>query len=139
MKYNFSVNFLTGTLLFFVLCAGCKKNVSLTDIKREVLSYQELPDTVVMLFTNKSEMNSNSGEIRYPVGRISYKLTVKEMGPFTDHFEITDSNNEFELEIPYDKPLPFVIYKSTLYIADRYNVYNKQAAVNARFEKYPLP
>lgn len=138
MKSNI-ISYFAASLLLASLCMSCRESVSLTEINRQVLSYQELPDTVVMLFTNKSEMNSNSGEIRYPVGRISYKLTVKEMGPFTDHFEITDSNNEFELEIPYDKPLPFVIYKSTLYIADRYNVYNKQAAVNARFEKYPLP
>jgi hypothetical protein len=138
MKSNI-ISYFAASLLLASLCMSCRESVSLTEINRQVLSYQELPDTVVMLFTNKSEMNSNSGEIRYPVGRISYRLTVKEMGPFTDHFEITDSNNEFELEISYDKPLPFVIYKSTLYIADRYNVYNKQAAVNARFEKYPLP
>jgi hypothetical protein len=138
MKSNI-ISYFSTSLLLASSCMSCRESVSLTEINRQVLSFQELPDTVVMLFTNKSEMNSNSGEIRYPVGRISYRLTVKEMGPFTDHFEITDSNNEFELEISYDKPLPFVIYKSTLYIADRYNVYNKQAAVNARFEKYPLP
>ncbi|MCA6395895.1 MAG: hypothetical protein IM606_11975 [Cytophagales bacterium] len=105
---------------------SCRESVSLTEINRQVLSYQELPDTVVMLFTAKSSINSNSNEIRYPAGRISYKLTVKETGPFTDHLEITNSDYEFILEIPYDKPFPFVIY-------------TKKAAANARFEQYPLP
>lgn len=138
MKSNI-ISYFAASLLFASLCMSCRESVSLTEINRQVLSYQELPDTVVMLFTNKSEMNSNSGEIRYPVGRTSYKLTVKEIGPFTDHLEITDSDNESVLKVPYDKPFPFIIYKNTLYIADRYNVYTKQAAVNARFEKYLLP
>jgi hypothetical protein len=125
-----------------LLMANCDKAVSIEDLKKDMFSYDELPDSVKVLFVNAKQYAAVSGtsSLLYSDSSLRYTFEAsKSIGSFIDYYEITDENSKKKIRIPYGKILPFVIYDNMLYIPTVYNVQNNLLkAEQSRYEGYHL-
>ncbi len=122
--------------------ANCERAVSIDDLKKDMFSYDELPDSVKVLFVNAKQYATLSGtsSLLYSDSSLRYTFEAsKSIGSFIDYYEITDESSKKRIRIPYGKILPFVIHDNMLYIPTVYNVQNNLSkAEQSRYERYHM-
>lgn len=126
-----------------LLMAKCSKVIAIEDLKEDIFSYQQLPDSVKLLFENAKEFTAISGNsnLLFCEAKLKYTLKAsKSVGSYIDYYEITNERTKSKIRIPYGKILPFVIYRNTLYIPTLYNVQNNILKVKqSNYEVYTIP
>lgn len=130
-------------LSLVLLVASCTANVSIEDLNRKFLSYDELPDSVKVMFSEARRFSTISGSssLLYSDSAVSCQLeSIKGFASFIDSYEITCKKWAHTIEVPYGRILPFVLHENKLYIPTLYNVQNNRIrAKQSTYEVFVLP
>lgn len=130
------------TLVLFII-HSC--DYRLWMLKKETLTYKELPVDVKKSLENKLEnfditkdyilFVNESDSSNYKAERVGILWGPKS---WVSHIKLTDVRKNIVYKIDRKVPEPYIIYNNKLYILDRYNVRSSDDAKEAIYSKYEL-
>ena len=114
-------------------------------LKKETLTYKELPVDVKKSLENKLEnfditkdyilFVNESDSSNYKAERVGILWGPKS---WVSHIKLTDVRKNIVYKIDRKVPEPYIIYNNKLYILDQYNVRSSDDAKEAIYSKYEL-
>jgi hypothetical protein len=136
MKYTLLI-----VVFFLVGCIGSDYDYRISFMFHKNLSYEELPVKIQNCLSDRNISDSlyEAGDgfllIDEEVGR--YKFESVFTGPWVDYDKIIDTQKNITYRVERTVPLPFIIYKEKLYVADQYN-YRTLHLREATYSEYKL-
>jgi hypothetical protein len=127
-------------LIFGFVAVCCTTQKTLDEQNMSVVTFEQLPKLVQDGFRNTKKY----ADVTMPINLLNfdsattYVFEVKETGPFTDYFLVIDKTNKKEYIVPFDYPIPFVIYQRYMYSPMRHNIANTIASEKIEYKRYML-
>lgn len=122
---------------FLVGCTDCDYRI--TKMPNRTLSYNQLPKEVQRKLVdfschlieekNRMLLCDNNDSNKYQTEEIPFIVGI-------DYIKLIDTSNNLVYRIEQGTPLPYIIYKDKLYLADDYNIYMKYKSV--QYSEYEL-
>lgn len=124
-------------VFFLVGCADYDYRIN--KMPNRTLSYNQLPKEVQRKLVDFScHLIEEKNRILLCDNNDSNKYQTEEI-PFIvgiDYIKLIDTSNNLVYRIEQGTPLPYIIYKDKLYLADDYNIYMKYKSV--QYSEYEL-
>ena len=125
-------------MAFFLV--GCTDyDYKISRMPCRTLSYNQLPKEVQRKLVdfschlieekNRILLCDNNDSNRYRCEEIPFIVGI-------DYIKLIDTSNNLVYRIEQETPLPYIIYKDKLYLADDYNIYMKYQSV--QYSEYEL-
>ena len=129
-------------LLFIgvLILVGCVDyDYKINKMPNRTLSYNQLPKEVQRKLVdfschlieekNRMLLCDNNDSNKYQTEEIPFIVGI-------DYIKLIDTSNNLVYRIEQGTPLPYIIYKDKLYLADDYNIYMKYKSV--QYSEYEL-
>ena len=124
-------------VFFLVGCADYDYRIN--KMPNRTLSYNQLPKEVQRKLVdfschlieekNRMLLCDNNDSNKYQTEEIPFIVGI-------DYIKLIDTSNNLVYRIEQGTPLPYIIYKDKLYLADDYNIYMKYKSV--QYSEYEL-
>ena len=123
----------------FILVGCVDYDYKINKIPNRTLSYNQLPKEVQRKLVdfschlieekNRMLLCDNNDSNKYQTEEIPFIVGI-------DYIKLIDTSNNLVYRIEQGTPLPYIIYKDKLYLADDYNIYMKYQSV--QYSEYEL-
>ena len=132
------MKYLLSLMAFFLV--GCTDyDYRISRMPCRTLSYNQLPKEVQRKLVdfschlieekNRMVLCDNNDSNKYQTEEIPFIVGI-------DYIKLIDTSNNLVYRIEQGTPLPYIIYKDKLYLADDYNIYMKYQSV--QYSEYEL-
>ena len=123
----------------FILVGCVDYDYKINKMPNRTLSYNQLPKEVQRKLVdfschlieekNRMLLCDNNDSNKYQTEEIPFIVGI-------DYIKLIDTSNNLVYRIEQGTPLPYIIYKDKLYLADDYNIYMKYQSV--QYSEYEL-
>lgn len=123
----------------FILVGCVDYDYKINKMPNRTLSYNQLPKEVQRKLVdfschlieekNRMLLCDNNDSNKYQTEEIPFIVGI-------DYIKLIDTSNNLVYRIEQGTPLPYIIYKDKLYLADDYNIYMKYKSV--QYSEYEL-
>jgi hypothetical protein len=117
-------------IIFGFIVVGCGNyDYKISSLKQDKVNFDDLPNPVKSFYNDPSDFMDDYRNVANLVNldaknRFRLETVDTWIGPWVAYEKLTDISNGISYRIDQGKPHPFVVYKSKLYLTDKFNVFS---------------